>query len=171
MTNILPHYTELWYGDVNVITWYVIVLQVHTRKRQEKQAEEAAAQIPRGTNITSSFCVECFCQAYLRLMLTCNFTCSQKTSRRLSMWRSLHSTCSMEYRQRGRSSLQVHMEPTNICFLRISVHTYRNHNSTWWDDGSDVWCKSTQKFQDSNWRLEYLVICLSPAPLTQLVTW
>ena len=43
MTNILPHYTELWYGDVNVITWYVIVLQVHTRKRQEKQAEEAAA--------------------------------------------------------------------------------------------------------------------------------
>ena len=105
-----------------MITWYVIVLQVHTRKRQEKQAEEAAAQIPRGTNITSSFCVECFCQAYLRLMLTCNFTCSQKTSRRLSMWRSLHSTCSMEYRQRGRSSLQVHMEPTNICFLYMCIH-------------------------------------------------
>ena len=105
-----------------MITWYVIVLQVHTRKRQEKQAEEAAAQIPRGTNITSSFCVECFCQAYLRLMLTYNFTCSQKTSRRLSMWRSLHSTCSMEYRQRGRSSLQVHMEPTNICFLYMCIH-------------------------------------------------
>ena len=29
-------------GDVNVITQYVIVLQVHTGKRQEKQTKEAA---------------------------------------------------------------------------------------------------------------------------------